>query len=110
MRRELIKIAIGLDYFLRKDMTPADAAKLNALLDQQGIPKHPQSVDVKAKFHYADTPQPVGGTQRFMDHLRRNKGRYGLGAAGLAGAALLLHRNRLPEMPDPSLTEQQAGF
>lgn len=110
MKEGLLKLALKMDYFLKKEMTKDDAAKLNALLDAQGIPRHPKGVDINAKFHYQDEPEMLSGRQRFVDHLKRHKGKYGLGAAGLAGIAYLLRGNKQPQMIDPSMQDPQAGF
>lgn len=108
----LVKLATVMDYFLKKDMSDADRKKLDALLDEHGILKHPKSVDAKIQFHYDDAPAQTGVKEMLanvLQHVKRNKGRYALGAAGLLGAKYLY--NKATEQPAQEIPpEQMQGF
>ena len=110
----LVKLATVMDYFLKKDMSDADRKKLDQLLDEHGILRHPKSMEAKVQFHYDDAPQAAsGGAKEMLNkalaHVKRNKGRYALGAAGLLGARYLY--NKATEQPAQEMPpEQQAGF
>lgn len=103
MNRSLVKIAAGMDYFLRKDLTPDDHVALNKLLDEQGLPP------VKKALHEAPAAVPSKMTN-VLAHLKKHKGKYGLGAAALLGAALLSRRSAQPEMQPLEVPPEQSGF
>lgn len=93
-----------MDYFLRKDMTPDDQVALNKLLDEQGLPP------VKKVVGQASAEVAPSKMTQVMSHLKRHKGKYGLGAAALLGAALLSRRSSQPEMPQMEAPPEQSGF
>lgn len=65
---------------------PGDHERLNAILDQHGIPRHAAhemlGEGVRAEGMHAKIPDPPRKLEGFF---RRNRGKIGLGAAGLLG-------------------------
>jgi hypothetical protein len=106
-RARLLKLAGIQDYFLRRDMTPEDNARLQGMLDQQGLPRHPNG-----PTHQFNSPEPVKDShwQRGLAHIKKHKMRYGLGAAGLMGAGLLYKKMQDPQVDQGVVMDQQMGF
>jgi len=104
MSGRLQKVAISMEYFLRKDMTPDDKVVLNKMLDEQGLPpvKNMQGAEAAAA-----APSKMS---KVVSHLKRHKGKYGLGAAALLGAAMLSRRSSQPEMQQMEMPPEQSGF
>ena len=102
MSGRLQKIALKLDRFLSKDLTADDYDKLDKMLDEQGLPpsKRPRNLQ----------EIPPSRLNTAMEHVKRHKGKYGLGAAALLGAALLSRRSSQPDMSQMQLPPDQSGF
>ena len=110
-RERLMKYAGLTDYFLKHDMTKADHDRLQAVLDQQGIPRHKgQPVHGQPEMQHGGEHVPLTAESpmyKAMEHIKRNKGRYAMGAAGLAGIGLLYkHTQNNAYVEEP----QQQGF
>jgi hypothetical protein len=104
MDRRLLKMAASLDYFLRKDMTPDDQKNLNKILDEHGLPP---AHNTGAGHMEAGVPSKM---ENVLAHLKRHKGKYGLGAAALLGAALLSRRAPQQDMAQMEAPPEQSGF
>lgn len=107
MRDRLLKLASIADFVLQHDMTPDDHAKLQAYLDQQKLPKHPNHV---ASMNHVPEPVKDSLLQRGLRHVRSHKLGYGLGAAGLLGAGLVYRKIQDSPTEQNVVMDQQAGF
>lgn len=111
-RERLFKYAGLTDYLLKHDMTKADHDRLQAVLDQQGIPRHKGTPGrTQPELQHGGEHVPLTAESpmyKAMEHIKRNKGRYALGAASLAGIGLLYKhtQNNSTYAEEP----QQQGF
>lgn len=81
----LAKTAGVFDRFTAKKMTKADVDKLNALLDQHGIPRNNAHPGVAAELEAEASTQP-SKLNRATDFVKEHKGKFLLGGLGLGGA------------------------